>query len=73
MSRTTLWKSVAGVTGTFALMLGGAGVVGAGTVAPTIARASAPNPSDSGPAPDCHSAEHAGLGMVVNCSSEHKG
>ena len=70
MSHATLWKSVAGVTGALALVLGGAGTAGAVTA--TGHRASTPTASDS-PTPDCHSAEHAGLGMVMNCQSEHKG
>ena len=72
MRCATLWKPVAGVTGALALMLGSAGVAGAVTAAPTGARASTPTASEN-PAPDCHSAEHAGLGMVINCQSEHKG
>ena len=57
MSSATLWKSVAGIVGAVALVLGGA---------------SAATASD-GPVPDCHSAEHAGLGLVMNCKSEHPG
>jgi hypothetical protein len=72
MRCATLWKSLAGVTGALALVLGSAGAAGAVTVAPAGARASTPSASES-PTPDCHSAEHAGLGMVINCQSEHKG
>jgi len=70
MRCATLWKSVAGVTGALALVLGSAGVAGAVTLTPTGAGA---RTASENPAPDCHSAEHAGLGMVINCQSEHKG
>jgi hypothetical protein len=71
MRSETLWKSVAGVTCAAALVLGGAGVAGAVTVAPTGTRASASTASEN-PMPDCHSAEHAGLGLIVNCQNEHR-
>ena len=71
MRNATLWKAVAGITGAAGLMLGGAGVAGAVTVAPPGVPASASTASDS-PIPNCHSAEHAGLGVIVNCKNEHK-
>ena len=58
MKNTTLWKSVAGVAGALGLLLGSAGA--------TVHVAESPTP-------DCHSAEHAGLGMVINCQNQHKG
>lgn len=64
--RSATLKSLAGVTAALALTLGGAGVAGAVTVAPAGPHASTPTASDN-PAPDCHSAEHAGLGMIMNC------
>ncbi|HVW32504.1 MAG TPA: hypothetical protein VHL53_08205, partial [Acidimicrobiia bacterium] len=67
--RTTVWKSVAGVAGALGLVLGGAGIAGAATVAPSAAHASASTASD-GPMPDCHSAEHAGLGAIINCQNQ---
>jgi len=72
MTSATVWKSVAGVGCAAALVLGGAGVAGAAATAPAGARASASTASDS-PMPDCHSAEHAGLGLIVNCKNEHRG
>jgi hypothetical protein len=72
MRTATVWKSAAGVTCAAALVLGGAGVAGAVAVAPTGGRAAVRTASDN-PAPDCHSAEHAGLGMIINCQNEHKG
>ncbi len=69
MRSQRLWKSVAGVTCAAALVLGAGGVAGAAAVAPTHARTSA---SES-PTPDCHSAEHAFLGAVINCQNEHRG
>jgi len=71
MRNATLWKSVAGVTCAAGLVLGSAGVGGALTVTPTGVRASGSTASD-GPMPDCHSAEHAGLGAIVNCKNEHR-
>jgi len=70
MRNATLWKAVASVTGAAGLVLGGAGAA-AVTVAPTGVPASASTASDS-PMPDCHSAEHAGLGALVNCKHEHR-
>ena len=73
MRSATLWKSVAGVTCALALVLGGAGVAGAAaTVAPTGARTSAPWTAADSPVPDCHSAEHVGLGLLINCQNEHR-
>jgi hypothetical protein len=73
MRSATVWKSVAGVTGVLALVLGGTGITGAATAAPTGARAStSASTASDGPMPDCHSAEHAGLGLLINCQHEHK-
>jgi hypothetical protein len=71
MSSARLWKSVAGAAGAFALVLGGAGIAGASTPASTGVRSPHTISSES-PTPDCHSAEHAGLGMIINCQSEKK-
>ena len=77
MSSATLWKSVAGVTGALALVLGGAGVAGATAVTPNgaqLSHASAhATTADESPMPDCHSAEHAGFGALINCQNQHKG
>ena len=71
MRSATLGKSVAGVAAAVALVLGGAGVAGAATGAPSMNGTSASTASDS-PMPDCHSAEHAGLGALINCQSQQK-
>ncbi|HZQ77658.1 MAG TPA: hypothetical protein VFE55_10035 [Acidimicrobiia bacterium] len=72
MSRDRLWKSVAGATCAAALVLGGAGVAGAVTVAPT-GNATSVRTADESPIPDCHSAEHAFMGAIVNCKNQHNG
>jgi hypothetical protein len=72
MRSAMLWKSAAGVLGALGLMLGGAGVAGAAAVTPTAAHAPTTSASDN-PMPDCHSAEHAGLGLIINCKNEHPG
>jgi hypothetical protein len=73
MSSARFWKSVAGATGALALVLGGTGVAGAVTAAPTGAHASTSNSTRAdNPMPDCHSAEHAFLGAIINCQNQHK-
>lgn len=71
MSSARLWKSVAGMAGAAALVLAGAGVAGAATVAPTHTARSSVS-ADDNPVPDCHSAEHAGFGALINCQGEQK-
>ena len=72
MRSATFWKSVAGVAGALGLVLGGAGVTGAVVAAPAGHHASH-STSDDSPVPDCHSAEHAFLGLIVNCKNQHQG
>jgi|GEM_PF-5437788 len=72
MRSATVWKTVAGVMGALGLLLGGAGVTGAVVAAPTGHHASH-STSDESPVPDCHSAEHAFLGAIVNCKNQHQG
>lgn len=72
MSSATLWKSLAAVTGTFGLVLGGAGIAGAGTLGSASVHPAHGITSDDSPVPNCHSAEHAGLGMIINCQNEKK-
>jgi hypothetical protein len=72
MSSERLWKSVAGITCAAAMVLGAAGVAGAVTVAPTGTRTSVTT-ADESPIPDCHSAEHAFMGAIVNCENQHHG
>jgi hypothetical protein len=71
MRSATIWKSIAGVTGALALVLGGGGLAGAVAAAPPSHHASHTTSSDS-PVPDCHSAEHAGLGLIINCKNQHQ-